>query len=441
MRKIKFSLIILLISIFLIYLSFHFRINYWENITGYKNGLPLKYELVIYFLQIFLIITAIAIFIFNKLIYQKRKELFLLFVALIFCLLILEFAARIYICNLADPDLQRIVLIYGQCNFQSTFAPHHYLDYQLTKNYKSLDGLNIHNSLGFRGPEILVPKPGNVYRIAIIGGSTAYTSGVKYWRNDFARQLEKQLRKEYSYENIEVINAGVPGYNSWEMLINLEFKVLDLNPDLIIIYENTNDVHTRLVNPDDYLSDNSGSRKQWQPTEMPLMFKSTLVRLITGINPQGGLTNFVDNPNTAQYTEDSGFITILNGTALETLKKNEPVYFERNLFNMVTIAKANDIDVLLSTWAYTDQFDDYASTPHYHFGFMQNNDVIKLVGQKTNMHVYDFASEMTKDKSFWSDGRHVNDKGAELQGKLFSNYILKNKIIDEKLAIIKNGSK
>ena len=68
--------------------------------------------------------------------------------------------------------------------------------------------------------------------------------------------LEKILVEKYKYENIEVINAGVPGYTSWETLINFQFRVLDIEPDLIIIYHGTNDTHARLVLPKFYQSDN-----------------------------------------------------------------------------------------------------------------------------------------------------------------------------------------
>jgi lysophospholipase L1-like esterase len=61
---------------------------------------------------------------------------------------------------------------------------------------------------------------------------------------------------------VQVINAGVGGYNCWEVLINLELRVLDLDPDLIIIYEGRNDVRAGLVEPASYRGDDSGRRKQ-----------------------------------------------------------------------------------------------------------------------------------------------------------------------------------
>lgn len=76
--------------------------------------------------------------------------------------------------------MQSKYLLYGECGITpSLYSPHHYLNYYGSPNYKSKDGLNMHNSLGFRGDEIAIPKLEGTYRIVILGGSTAYTIGVK----------------------------------------------------------------------------------------------------------------------------------------------------------------------------------------------------------------------------------------------------------------------
>ena len=57
------------------------------------------------------------------------------------------------------------------------------------------------------------------------------------------------------------------------------------------------------------------------------------------------------------------------------------------------------------------------------------NVVVKEVGAENNVLVYDFVKDMPKDKKYWVDGRHVNDAGAELKGKLFAEYIYKNDLV------------
>lgn len=407
-----------------------------------------KIESSYYFVRIilfecFVIFVGIFVYLKAHYIFKKRREIGLFLIFSIICLLFLEIGARIYLCNFADYATQSEFLLYGQCGFSSRYVPHHYLNYQGTPGYSSPDGLNIHNSYGFRGPEITIPKPNETYRIVILGGSTVYTIGVDDWKKDFARQLQKELQSKYNYLGIEVINAGIPGYNSWESLINLEFKVLDLEPDLIIIYMGTNDVHARMVNPDYYFGDNSGRRRRFgQFKSFPLIYYSTFFRYAIKFNPSRSVWQFVDAPTTTTQRINTGFVDELNGTFMETLQKNKPVYFERNLKNIVAIAKEHNINILLSTWAYSNQFDKsdyYVTTPYYELGFKENNEVVKNVGESHNVLVYNFVSEMPMDKIYWLDGVHVNEEGVKLKGKLFADYIYSNKMIKDEIIKLKNA--
>ena len=61
--------------------------------------------------------------------------------------------------------------------------------------------------------------------------------------------MQTILRDEYGYSNVQVINAGVVAYASWDTLANFEFRVLDLDPDIVIVYHAINDVIARLVDP------------------------------------------------------------------------------------------------------------------------------------------------------------------------------------------------
>ena len=216
---------------------FYFDKNYFINLTSNKEALQAKHLIIFYFGQVFLILLTACMILFREKILQKKKEVILLILTLAVVFLALEIFARFYVCNFGGENLQSRVLLPNQCNLYSRYSPHQYLDYYGTPNYSSKNGLNVHNSLGFRGGEIESPKPSSVYRIVIIGGSTVYSTGVEDWKRDFARQLQRELKEKYPYVNIEVINAGLAGWTSYENLINLEFKILPLEPDMVIIYE------------------------------------------------------------------------------------------------------------------------------------------------------------------------------------------------------------
>ena len=130
----------------------------------------------------------------------------------------------------------------------------------------------------------------------------------------------------------------------------------------------------------------------------------------------------------------------LNGTLLETLEKNEPIYFERNTRNMIAVAEEFNVKVLLSTWAHSDQFKDYVNTTHYKYAIEEINNITENIGIIHKIPVYDFAKEMPKDKQYWFDGRHSNEEGVKLKSKLFADYISSNKLIDKEINEFKKGN-
>src|SRR6185369_9606928 len=94
------------------------------------------------------------------------------------------------------------------------------------------------NSEGFRGPERT--KDRNPYRVLAIGDSITFGFNVDQ-PDVWPRELEGLLRSYSPKRDVEVINAGVPG---WTWLQGLEFlnkRGLALRPDVVIFGHGTND--------------------------------------------------------------------------------------------------------------------------------------------------------------------------------------------------------
>jgi lysophospholipase L1-like esterase len=356
--------------------------------------------------------------------FPRKTELILPVFSILLTFSLLEIGARLWLNYLATPDqYDRYVLFTSIDPKEFAWTPHPYLVYYPTPNYRK--GQTFHNSLGYRNDEISLKKPNNVYRIVALGGSSTYDIRIEDNQKTFTAQLEKLLNEQYGYQNVEVINAGVPGYNSWEILTNLEFRVLDLHPDLVIIYEGTNDVHARLVEPSAYRGDNSGRRQSWHIPPVPLWEHSALLRIlsrITNFSRQVSVDDFASSPTFLSWP----FEYRLDEDGLdprEILEKNPPIYFQRNLENMIAIAKEHNIQVLFATWAHSPYLNDYASKDYYQQGFWENNEVVKEVAHRHQIPLFDFASVMPQDEKYWADGRHVNEAGALEKAALFAEYI------------------
>ena len=93
------------------------------------------------------------------------------------------------------------------------------------------------NSFGFKGPDIALPKPSNTFRIVTIGDSCTWGSDQDYFT--YPRALERALKQQLQAAgcplNVEVVNAGVLGYNYERVLQRID-EYLAVEPDLVTLY-------------------------------------------------------------------------------------------------------------------------------------------------------------------------------------------------------------
>ncbi len=93
------------------------------------------------------------------------------------------------------------------------------------------------NSLGFRGPEIAVPKPPGTLRLAFLGASTTWCGEVSGNDKVWPHLVTAALGRSLPGARLDYVNGGVPGYSLASILKNLQHRVAPLQPDVIVIYE------------------------------------------------------------------------------------------------------------------------------------------------------------------------------------------------------------
>ncbi|MFA5155920.1 MAG: SGNH/GDSL hydrolase family protein [Candidatus Omnitrophota bacterium] len=98
------------------------------------------------------------------------------------------------------------------------------------------------NPQGFRDARIYKKeKDGGIFRIACLGDSTTFGSGVK-WNNSYPKCLERMLNAGNDGGRYEVFNFGVPGYTSFQGLKLLQSEVIGYQPDVVIMNFAWNDL-------------------------------------------------------------------------------------------------------------------------------------------------------------------------------------------------------
>jgi hypothetical protein len=93
------------------------------------------------------------------------------------------------------------------------------------------------NSIGLRDGEVVMPKPKGRKRVLILGDSIAFGSGVEAGER-FSDLVQLELPGD-----VDVVNAGVPGWGNDQELLFYERDLRQLQPDIVVLeFTANNDV-------------------------------------------------------------------------------------------------------------------------------------------------------------------------------------------------------
>lgn len=282
-----------------------------------------------------------------------------------------------------------------------------WVDFRPGIHHMDADDIAI-NSHGFRDREIQVPKPGGVFRIVCVGGSTTAEGPTN--ELTYPKLLERILRERYGTERIEVVNAGVYASNSNNEMRRAD-QYLALEPDLLLHYNGVNDI------------------TQWLPIwmeaegmgEFPLSLLKSLGRRSRLI---------YNNFNTALLPSD------------ERLRRG----FEENVFTnlrgLLGSAEARGVATVFASFGYPD----YENLPpveqalfdrqinHQHWGrtvnmegyihvLRQYNDGLKRLCEESGATYLPFAEGFRHGANFYTDICHMNVGGMLAKAELLAELL------------------
>lgn len=99
------------------------------------------------------------------------------------------------------------------------------------------------NSLGYRGRDFSMNKPEGSFRIVCSGNSITFGESASSDSTTYPALLERVIRERGEIvDPVEVLNAGVMGYTSYQCLLDLKTRLLALQPDLVILCAGWNDI-------------------------------------------------------------------------------------------------------------------------------------------------------------------------------------------------------
>ena len=304
------------------------------------------------------------------------------------------------------------------------YYQHHYSAYALKPGYRAGERERI-NSLGFRGEDIALEKPDDVYRIVAIGGSTTF--GVYLpWRESYPYFLQQVLRERFGTDRIEVINAGLTGSTVAETFHRLPTQILPLEPDMVVVYHAFNDLLPRVFN--DYQDDYYHFRRS-DPNNPPGLTQLYLYRLaLRALSP----SYFHENYNLANQVWKTQNLPETDTELAQNFLDSNNDAFRFNLDNVVTLLQAKDIEVVLATFAMQPDIWHWQEIiPPYmwELGIAENNAAIREVAAEHSVPLVpfaeaDFARGMEDyGTPMYDDSIHMSPKGNVFKAEIFADTI------------------
>lgn len=222
---------------------------------------------------------------------------------------------------------------------------HPYLGAAGRPGWSSPDGSVRHDRRGFR---VTGSTPAaDAVRLACIGGTATYGSGCSSNETTWPARLRAALEEDPDSRasSVDVFNAGFPGWTSFEVVLGLAFRVLDLEPDLVVLQVGSEDVAPALLGePAGYDFHGRSVLRASRPAPLERWLRrSVTYRLVRGLLPFSRRTTepFLD-PSVLVSTSENEDPLRAGGVAERAVRD-----FERNLRTAIGIAREHGIQVAL----------------------------------------------------------------------------------------------
>jgi lysophospholipase L1-like esterase len=289
-----------------------------------------------------------------------------------------------------------------------------------------------HNSFGFRGPETTWNKPDGVWRVFCMGGSSTYGLGPTSDETNWTARLEAHLNAANPPKRVEVINGGCQGWSTHESLINLSIRGVNLQPDLVLVYQTFNDMRCALY--PGVKRDNTHWRAVW-PVERPNALVDALENSYAFLAWRRYGTNWWET-----YANLSAWAIVDVGKYKDNFAQPTDIprgmaNYQRNLVTIIALAHAHGAEVLLTPECMRmSDFDLFSSGPQQRAAFEEISGIVERVASERSVPFCDARSvlEREADRQRAEKGSdtvftrevHLTDEGCDLLARTLSARIL-----------------
>lgn len=268
------------------------------------------------------------------------------------------------------------------------------------------------NQLGFRGPDLAMPKPEEVVRVAFLGSSTTFDPFVKSFGDTWPARAVARLREAYPDCSFDLVNAGVPGMGTKSLSTYFKARVAATDPDIVVIWSSS--LNAVLDDLAERQGIHEGPHYEASLLAETSLFWSKLekngviLRRKRAAFSDAGKVNLADVDLTTEYRADL-----------------------RNLIERVRESGARPFLITMPGWLRAGQSRDTqlraAETSLFYMPYVSIDGLLKArakfdaairaVGSDAGVPVIDWTQAVPAEASFFVDSSHLSPAGAAVFGE------------------------
>jgi lysophospholipase L1-like esterase len=256
-----------------------------------------------------------------------------------------------------------------------------------------------------------------------LGGSTTY--GMYFWRGEdvWPQLVVRFLEVAFPDATLEMINAGVPNYSTFELLGMASMWVPELDADIVLVHTGLNDAFT-VGYPDEGGPDNTGFRHSWTYRPLPgparaLMRRSWFCRalgvgwLSRGGHMVGGMSDAMQYP-----APDDEQVRRLAPAATGK-------YFRRNLVTLIALIRGAGAEPVLVEMPLNPGMEQGLGVYYdaVSAAVLRNNRIMAEVAADRGVLLVPLYDRM-RDPAQYKDAAHLGQEGMLLKAKLVAEGIV-----------------
>jgi lysophospholipase L1-like esterase len=292
------------------------------------------------------------------------------------------------------------------------------------------------NNMGFRGPELVTPRPADEFRVFLVGGSTT-----ECFYLDDDDELGAVLDGALA-PRVAVYNVGLSGAASDDHVAMIGQRLVHLEPDLIVVFAGINDL-TRSIYDYDYLhyvETRPAYRKPWYKRAiLTSQIARRLYFLRRRLDPSDREL-LEERRLESNYAAKIGLQRTV--PEVNTPPRTDPGPYRRNLETIVGMAESHGYALAFMTQATTwnSTVDPEARRRSWmrcrrgvtyredtmDAAMEQLNDVMRSVAGDFAVPLCDLAAELPKSLEYMYDDCHFNIHGARTAGEMLAGTLVEN---------------